>query len=146
MSGINITFNKNTISISNDYDRRNQPVSLSEGETSAINEIYKILSEAHVAAPLTHLERRSDNYLTLVAFKNIDFLRIKIGKKSSWFSVDIYNIKDKFLCDPRLQQVKNKNQRHWKISISSFTDISIYADIIVAAYNWAAEQSSRQDG
>ena len=89
------------------------------------------------------MERRTDNYLTVVVGQECDFCRIKAGKKSTWFSLSFSSKDRKDLeLDPRLSVVANKNHRHWKIPLSSIDKLDGYSDLILKAYTWGVQQIS----
>jgi hypothetical protein len=64
-----------------------------------------------------------------------DFCRLKATDRAKWFSLDLWRATDKIKNDERLQIVKNKNQRHWKIPLSRISDIEQYSSFITFAYN-----------
>lgn len=127
MNGIEINYEKSKITIKSEFDKRNEPVILVPGEETAISIICSHLLELGYEF---RLERRTDNYLSIVVNDNNDFCRIKMGAKSKWFSVYMPLIEKQLADDSRLSCVKNKNQFHWKINIDKPEDISKYLDII----------------
>lgn len=113
-----------------DLDRVQGSVTLNQYEFDALSIIKKSLSDdADV-----RLERRTDNYLTLVTGECGDFCRMKMSERAKWISLDLWNAPDEIKKDDRLQIVKNKNQRHWKILLSCIDDIEQYSDFIKIAY------------
>ena len=102
-------------------------VQLSPEEDAAVS---AILSCCGDLASLIHMERRSQNYLTLaIPEDGLDFCRVKASPRTLWMSLDVWT--GGFpLEDPRLAGVPNKNQRHWKISMSGIDEIANYADLI----------------
>lgn len=109
----------------------------SDGEKEALRLICEALGPTD--SQRLHLERRSNNYLSVIKDESHDFCRIKIGDKSKWFSLSMWGIDRAVLDDPRLESVNNKNQRHWKIALSSIEDISKYSDFIRASFNVVVE-------
>lgn len=104
------------------------PAKSSDDEAAALQII-----EAAIGTNCT-VEQRSANYLTVLAPNGVDFCRIKFGAHSSWFSLDLWHCSDEVKNDPRLSDVKNKNQRHWKISVDNVSSLEEYADLISASY------------
>ena len=82
------------------------------------------------AAGPVKLYRRSDSYLTICNESGNDFCRLKATERAKWFSLEM---PFEFFEDERLAGVTNKNQRHWKIKLSSLDEIEKYSDIIAAA-------------
>lgn len=76
------------------------------------------------------LYQRSDAYLTICNEGGNDFCRLKVTDRTKWISIDV---PQEFYDDPRLENVPNKNQRHWKIKLNRIDDIALYSDIIKAA-------------
>lgn len=118
----------------NSLDRKNEPVVLSDYETHAIQIINKALSDAGINTENIHLERRTDSYLTIVSGKDCDFCRIKVTSRTAWFSLDLWLLTSELANDSRLFNVKNKNQRHWKIPLCDVGDLQNYNDLIVMSY------------
>ncbi len=127
MNGIKINYENGKISVSSEFDKRYDPVILTPEEEIAVSIACECLSCINCNI---HLERRTDKYLSIIANDVHDFCRIKIGKKSSWFSVFMPKIKKYFIDDQRLSGVKNKEQFHWKINLNSPDELMQYTDII----------------
>lgn len=122
---INISVGENgTVSVSGMSDKYSAEVEPTEIEEGAL----RFIREASQRAIKLH--RRSDNYLTICNEYGNDFCRLKATKKALWFSLDVPEC---FQGDSRLENVKNKNQRHWKIPLEKAEDIANYADIIQEA-------------
>ena len=90
------------------------------------------------------MQRRSDSYLSLFTYRSdapdgslIDFCRVKAGAKSFWISLDFFYSREPLpiIDDPRLEKVKNKNQRHWKIDLNTISNLYKHLDLIVRAYD-----------
>lgn len=111
-------------------DARFESVNLSNSEILGVSTILDALSKYDVSQESISLERRSDNYLSIIAGDD-DFLRLKMGVNSKWFSI---RITKEFKQDNRLADVTNKNQFHWKVPIDSEQDLYLYSDIIYASY------------
>lgn len=107
---------------------------LSAGEKEALNIIKDIITNSNLDFGKVRLERRSENYITLISDDDSDFCRIKIGNRSKWFSLDLWKYRKELSSDERLTIVKNKNQIHWKIPLESVNDIKKYADLIVLSF------------
>ncbi len=107
---------------------------LSDGEKKAFKIIGDILTKSNLDFGKVRLERRSENYTTLVVGERNDFCRMRIGKRAKWISLDLWYYAQNLASDERLTVVKNKNQRHWKIPLESVNDIKKYADLIVLSF------------
>ncbi len=107
---------------------------LTDLEEKAVQIINSILADAGMDPSDVHTERRAGSYLTLVCGENRDFCRVKMGSRSVWFSLDLWHHTSAIKDDPRLANVNNKNQRHWKIPLCVVDDLREYSDFIVLAY------------
>lgn len=138
MSEITINYNKNTgveIIIKSAYELAD---SLSDGESAAMAKIFTALSKIGVDCETIKLQRRSKNYLSLIAFEIYDFIRIKIGSQSLWFSICLSEFdKSELKNDIRLETIENKNQVHWKIPLADLEEISLYEDLFQRSYQTA---------
>ncbi len=102
------------------YDTEVEPTEL---EAQALADIIE-------AAGAVKIYRRSDAYLTICNESGNDFCRLKATDRAKWFSLEV---PVEYQNDSRLDDVQNKNQRHWKIKLHSLDDIIVYSDIIKAA-------------
>lgn len=107
----------------------NNVIEVSECESELLSIINDILS----GRGEYYLERRSENYLTLVAGE-YDFCRLKATERTRWISLDMWRCSESIKNSEKLKNVSNKNQRHWKIKLSDINDIRNYADILVASF------------
>ena len=128
MNGIEILLKDGKISVNSQFDYA--PGLLSADEERAVNLIFQILDNAGIDLTRLSLERRTSNYLSIVLDNLHDFCRIKMGQKSKWVSISMVRIQKDFINDPRLSEVKNKNQFHWKIGVNCPDDLCHYSDII----------------
>lgn len=107
-------------------------------EKEAMDIIQKILVSANMNIDQLGLQRRTSNYLTVVTDERQDmgrdFCRLKITNKAKWFSLDMWGLSDEIQNNVLLQNVKNKNQRHWKIPLSEVNDLYQYSEIISKSY------------
>lgn len=109
--------------------RRSDGVALSPEESAVVSAIF---SEAGSFADRLHCERRSDAYLSIVGPEyGDDFCRVKASARSLWVSLDLS--RHGLAGDPRLDCVKNKRQRHWKIPLESADDIHRLGDLVLLA-------------
>lgn len=134
---IDISFGNGVISVTSDFDKRNEPVILNEGEAASISLISNIICSSGLDFSHCRFERRSNDYLSIVCYTENDFCRIKIGGRSKWFSLDLCSCDDLIKNDNRLSCVKLRNVRHWKIPLESVDDLKVYSDIICASYKEA---------
>lgn len=122
-----------------------KPLDLTAEEKSAIDLIYKALSELETSTAHIHVERRSTNYLSIVAFSDYDFIRLKIGERAKWVSVFL-SPKDRseLKNDVRFANISNKKQSHWKINLSCTEDLIKHADLFQRAFSsasWSYEKT-----
>lgn len=145
MKGIEFALLDGKISLTNSFDSPNQPIILSEDEERALKIISGFLQDTGFPLNDLHLERRSEDYLSIFLSDNFDFCRVHLGLKSKWislrfFSKDAEEIKD----DARLNTVKNKHQMHWKIPVASIEDIAEYGDLIQRSCNYFMDEFAKQ--
>lgn len=107
---------------------------LSPEESAAVHLIFEALGEAVSEAGI-HVERRTDKYLSIVAYDVYDFCRVKIGKKVMWMSLSLPS-EMKRTDDPRFEAGQKKNIRHWKIPLQNVSDIFNSKDLIQAAFDF----------
>lgn len=116
---------------------------LSPEESAAVHLIFEALGEA-VSEAGVHVERRTDKYLSIVAYDVYDFCRLKIGKKVMWMSISVPP-EMKRTDDPRFEVGQKKNIRHWKIPLQSLSDISNCKDLIQAAFDFDTKDRKAQE-
>lgn len=123
-------------------------LNLTPDEQRAIDIVYEALTTLSTEDADIHVEQKSTNYLSVVAFEVYDFLRLKIGEKAKWFSIATYSFskadRSDLSEDIRFATVENKKQNHWKISLASAEQLKEYQDLIQRAYA-AAKQSHEKD-
>lgn len=113
-------------------------IDVSVDESKALSILEKIFMDENLNFfDKIKLQRRTDKYLTVCNLSGDDFLRLKMGVKSKWFSVDIHRAPADIRKDTRLNDVNNKNQRHWIIKIDSIDDLIKYSDIILYSFVYA---------
>lgn len=123
---LSITVDKNGKVIIESIANRTE-VEVTELESEAVKIIADIIGDVE-------LERRTDSYLTVLNQEGNDFCRLKITERTMWFSFDMNpDIMPQYVSDPRLDSVKNKNQRHWKVKLSCVDELKDYMDIIEAS-------------
>lgn len=130
--GITVSFSNSGFSIESEATRPNDPVSLSPAEAEAVSIIEAAVSSCVVCS------RRSADYLSVLNHNGIDFCRLKFGQRSSWVSFDLLLCSPELKDDPLLSGVKNKKQRHWKVPVSSPSELQKYSDLVKAIYFTAA--------
>lgn len=136
--GIDFILDSNGVRITSDTEKYKNEVKLSPEEAQAVNAVVQGCTSEGIEA---HCERRTDSYLSIVGETyGEDFCRIKVSQRACWFSVDM---PAQYTNDERFTSVKNRNVRHWKISLTSISDIEKYIDIIVAS---AKENRQRAKG
>lgn len=137
---IEIAFENENIKITNKQEPEISPNDLNEYEKEAISIIKSILQTNSFDTSTIQLERRTSNYLTLLINNSDckigkDFCRIKMTNRTTWISLDLWGFTKQLENDPRLNIVTNKNQRMWKIKLSSIQDLYNYSDLISLSFN-----------
>lgn len=115
------------------FENYNTPAELTEEEKTAIDYIKATFDNNSIDFSQIKLCRRSENYLSLVALNDMDFCRIKVGKRSCWFSIHGLQLPDSIKQDKRFETV-NKKLVHWKISLSDVSDFKNNSDLILESY------------
>lgn len=113
------------------------PVPLNElnpEESTAVHLIFETLGETVSEAGI-HVERRTDKYLSIVAYDVYDFCRLKIGKNVMWMSLSLPP-EMKRTDDLRFEAGQKKNIQHWKIPLQSVSGIEKCCDLIQASYKY----------
>lgn len=65
------------LGVVNNYRRKDLPITLEPDEATAVRIVFEAVPEADAVQGMMHVERRSDNYLTVVIADVWDFCRIK---------------------------------------------------------------------
>lgn len=118
-----------TISI----DRHEREVCLNSEEKEFIDLVYSYLSP-RVDSSLLRLEKRSDNYTTLVYGEYNDFLRFRLSPRTKWLSLRLpFDVMADNMDNPLFSAQKNKNQLHWKAKFDSIEDVSLFKYFIIAS-------------
>lgn len=138
---ITISVENGVVSVSSTDTHTPVPLNeLSPEESDAVHLVFEALGEAVSEAGI-HVERRTDKYLSIVAYDVYDFCRLKIGAKVMWMSLSIPPEMKK-IDDPRFEAGQKKNIRHWKIPLGNISDIEGCRDLIQSSYEYAI--ASRQ--
>ena len=138
MPAIKISFENGNVTVSSSSNFSESPVVFTQAESVAVSIIESALQEIHIPLSEICYQRRSDKYLSVITHEFYDFLRIKVGAHTCWFSVLLSpNARQKFSSDPRFSSQKNKRQTHWKILLNSVSDLSSHKDLIQAGYKSA---------
>ena len=134
---ITFSIKNGSISLINEFNKRNIPPILNVYEKSAVSVISDLINSCGLDFSRSHVERRSDNYLSVVCDTGNDFCRIKAGPRSNWILLDLSSCDASIRDDKRLDHIKKRDIRHWKIPLESVDDLRNYADIICASYKQA---------
>lgn len=142
MAILEFGIDKNNIYSRNIFEK---PLALTPEEELAVDIIYKALSDSEIDAAEIHAERRSTNYISIVAFFDYDFIRLKIGTRSKWFSVFL-SLTDRveLANDVRFSNISNKQQIHWKVSFSEIEQLEKHTDLFKRAFTaakWSYEKT-----
>lgn len=102
-----------------------------ENELLLYQKIVDIISP-HKDASKLRLERRSDNYLSVLYGEVNDFLRFKFTNKAKWITVLITpEDRPKYIDSPLFAAQKNKGQVQWKCKLNSIDDLDALSEVIV---------------
>lgn len=119
-------------------DSKSDSVLLTERERLAMEIVAKALEGIGVSDTDYCCKRLSQNYLSVVTHCMYDFMRIKAGVNSTWFSVYLSkDFRQKLETDTRFDAQKNKKELHWKVKLESIDQLSLNHDLILAAYQSA---------
>ena len=145
MSAIEIKFENGEIAATNTEKSKNLSAILTSGESRAANIIEDALSEIGVSPTEFCYRRNSQSYLSVVTHDVYDFLRLKIGQNTTWFTVFLSpDLRKSLGCDPRFDAQKNKRQFHWKVELAGVEDLANCKDLIQYGYQsaiWSYEKS-----
>ena len=106
-------------------------------EAAALQVIYNACGDM---SKQFHLERRSGDYITIVAGDDYcrDFCRLKSSKRALWISIDVTD-DDRQREDTRFDDVYHDGAaRYLKFQLSTVLDIQKYADLIQHAASFSA--------
>lgn len=106
----------------------------SDDDLKIIEHFTNVIRENFGSADDLVTKRRSREYISI--FRNDrDILRFKYTERAKWLS---FAIEDHYVLpdDPRFEAQKDKNQRFWKASISSLSDLSDFDDVFCDAYSF----------
>ena len=117
----------NRISITTQF---NKALNANEQEKVIADHFITLVQENHPSTPL-HLERRSENYLSL-CYNRLDLVRFKYTERTKWISIDALLAKVS-ADNPLFEAQKNKRVRHWKAKLENLAILSDFDDIVVTA-------------
>lgn len=109
----------------------NNMIEVSDYEAEALSIISEILAKHGTF----RIERRSENYLTLIAGRCGDFCRLKTTEHVTWITLDMCVCSESIRNHKQFDNINNKNIRHWKISLLNNDDIRNYSDFIIASFD-----------
>ena len=118
---------------SSQFDNYNKDADLTELESQALEYIKIAFTNLNIDFNELRFRRRSDSYLTILAPNDIDFCRLKVSERSTWFSVHGMHLSEPLKSDPRFNGAK-KNTLHWKVKLNDVTDFINNSDLIVQSY------------
>lgn len=123
--------------VESDIHKRDEPVTLTDGEGPAVRIIFDLLSEKGIDATTLKLERRSSNYLT-IRHEHYDFIRLKIGECSKYISLAFSNKNEwrSFSDNPKVSSSPDydKNIFHRRLILNDVNELKELADIIYSSY------------
>ena len=80
------------------------------------------------------VEKRSYDYTSLIYGGLNDFFRFKYTSRTKWVSLRLpISIQKENMGNPLFAAQKNKNQLHWKSSLSSLSDLEALKPYIIAS-------------
>ena len=145
MATIEISFEDNKILITSSADKRNAPAILTPAETSATKIVESALQEINVSPSEICYRRYTEKYLSVITHEVYDFLRIKAGGKTAWFTVFLSpEFQQRLMDDPRFASQKNKRQLHWKVTLGSINELIYHKDLIQHSYQSALWSYKKQ--
>jgi DNA polymerase-3 subunit epsilon len=107
--------------------------SLSDKEVEVIEIVKSFISSSELYSDFG-IARRSDNYISLLCGEN-DFMRFKASPRAFWVSLRLpFALAGENRDNPLFAAQANKNQFHWKCSITSVDELEKIKDFIVASY------------
>ena len=107
--------------------------SLSDKEVEVIEIVKSFISSSELYSDFG-IARRSDNYISILCGEN-DFMRFKASPRAFWVSLRLpFALADENRDNPLFAAQANKNQFHWKCSITSVDELEKIKDFIVASY------------
>lgn len=114
-------------------DDHKQPVCLNDEEQEFIDMVFSFLA-SRVDLSNLRLDKRSDNYTSLIYGEYNDFLRFRLSARTKWLSLRLpSDIKASNMDNSLFDAQKNKKQLHWKAKLNSLKDVAIFKDFIIAS-------------
>lgn len=133
MSKIEIGIDKTGAYVSSAFDCYDDCIDLCGKEKEAFEMIGEILKDAGIDIEKYRAVQRSNDYTTLLIGESSDFCRIHFGERAKWISIDMWGRAKAFKEDAKFSNVKNKNQRYWKVKVNNLEDLREFRDIIIEA-------------
>lgn len=133
---ISFSFNADTgcISVDSSFEKELNLTSDEEG-------VFGIIFSYLPCDLLDHvfIERRSKDYVSMFCGAN-DFLRLKFSSKSKWISLRLpRDLAAANTENPLFSAQSNKKQLHWRASLNSLEDLSLFRNFIVASCVYISE-------
>lgn len=114
-------------------DDNKQPVCLNDEEQEFIDNVFSFLASSVDISDL-RLDKRSDNYTSLIYGEYNDFLRFRLSAHTKWLSLRLpSDVKADNMNNPLFDAQKNKKQLHWKAKLNSLEDVSSFKEFIIAS-------------
>lgn len=124
------------------YDPENKSVfigepekelSLTSDEEVLLEIIFSFLSDS-VEVSMLGIEKRSNDYTSVIYGGLNDFLRFKYTSRTKWISLRLpISIQKENINNPLFSLQKNKRQLHWKAALSSLDDLEKFKPFIIAS-------------
>ncbi len=129
-----------SIQISYDFEKMvpivGEPVKelcLSSDEETLLETVIGFLADS-VDISMIGIEKRSNDYTSLIYGGLNDFFRFKYSPRTKWVSLRLpASIQKENMDNSLFAAQKNKNQLHWKSSLSSLSDLEELKPYIIAS-------------
>lgn len=137
---MDITIKNSIMAIKMQGDSRNVPADLTPLEQDCIYiGLLKVMTDPVLLQHISFDRRAGDKYLTISFDIDYDFMRLKATSRSLWFSV-WHDPSDEE--NPLFDSVENRKQLHWKVKLSSPSDLENFQDIIYRAALMAIQEAA----
>lgn len=114
-------------------NNRKRSVCLNDEEQEFIDMVFSFLASSVDISDL-RLEKRSDDYTSLIYGEYNDFLRFRLSTRTKWLSLRLpFDVQVNNMDNPLFDAQKNKKQFHWKAKLNSLEDVASFKDFIIAS-------------
>lgn len=108
-------------------------LSLTSDEETLLETVCLFIAD-HVDVSMLGIEKRSNDYTSIIYGGMNDFLRFKYTSRTKWISLRLpISLQKENENNPLFSAQKNKRQLHWKASLSSLDDLEALKPFIIAS-------------